>query len=304
MAHYDLKTEQLKEMAPKLRAGDTVTLTGTVYTARDAAHKKIVAAMDAGDKLPLDLAGAAIYYAGPTPAKPGQVIGSVGPTTSGRMDPFAPRLLDAGLACMIGKGVRGQGVQDAMARNGAVYMVAIGGALRMSRSSRMTSWAVNRSSVSPWRISPPSSRRIRSAATSTPRALQSIRRIEPKGGRLSAFFFLHLMWFCLLRRAREATLECLALRYRSNPMLFRSIPDQNIVFPKGFNAPPRNNAVIFGEQPDNAALRGHNECGNLSADRIEQQIAHLTHPCSVAQIDHLTAVQFGKSHGILHLILS
>ena len=99
MAHYDLKTEQLKEMAPKLRAGDTVTLTGTVYTARDAAHKKIVAAMDAGDK-----------------------------TTSGRMDPFAPRLLDAGLACMIGKGVRGQGVQDAMERNGAVYMVAIGGA--------------------------------------------------------------------------------------------------------------------------------------------------------------------------------
>ena len=70
MAHYDLKTEQLKEMAPKLRAGDTVTLTGTVYTARDAAHKKIVAAMDAGDKLPFDLDGAAIYYAGPTPAKP------------------------------------------------------------------------------------------------------------------------------------------------------------------------------------------------------------------------------------------
>ena len=120
MAHYDLKTEQLKEMAPKLRAGDTVTLTGTVYTARDAAHKKIVAAMDAGDKLPFDLDGAAIYYAGPTPAKPGQVIGSVGPTTSGRMDPFAPRLLDAGLACMIGKGVRNQAVQDAM--------VAIGGA--------------------------------------------------------------------------------------------------------------------------------------------------------------------------------
>mgnify|MGYP005980436867 FL=1 len=84
--------------------------------------------LDAGDKLPFDLDGAAIYYAGPTPAKPGQVIGSVGPTTSGRMDPFAPRLLDAGLACMIGKGVRGQGVQDAMARNGAVYMVAIGGA--------------------------------------------------------------------------------------------------------------------------------------------------------------------------------
>ena len=128
MAHYDLKTEELKDMAPKLRAGDTVSLTGMVYTARDAAHKRIVAAMDAGEHLPFALDGAAIYYAGPTPAKPGQVIGSVGPTTSGRMDPFAPRLLDAGLSCMIGKGVRSQAVQDAMERNGAVYMVAIGGA--------------------------------------------------------------------------------------------------------------------------------------------------------------------------------
>ncbi|MDO5142239.1 MAG: FumA C-terminus/TtdB family hydratase beta subunit [Eubacteriales bacterium] len=128
MAHYDLTTDQLKEMAPRLRAGDTVSLTGVIYTARDAAHKRIVAAMDAGEALPFELDGAAIYYAGPTPAKPGQVIGSVGPTTSGRMDPFAPRLLDAGLCCMIGKGVRSQAVQDAMARNGAVYMVAIGGA--------------------------------------------------------------------------------------------------------------------------------------------------------------------------------
>lgn len=128
MAHYDIKTENLKEMAPKLRAGDTVALTGIVYTARDAAHKKIVAAMEQGEPLPFALEGAAIYYAGPTPAKPGQVIGSVGPTTSGRMDPFAPKLLDAGLSCMIGKGVRSQAVQEAMERNGAVYMVAIGGA--------------------------------------------------------------------------------------------------------------------------------------------------------------------------------
>ena len=128
MAHYNIKTEDLRAMAPKLRAGDTVSLTGTLYTARDAAHKRIVAAMDAGGELPFALDGAAIYYAGPTPAKPGQVIGSVGPTTSGRMDPFSPRLMDAGLTCMIGKGVRSQAVADAMARNGAVYMVAIGGA--------------------------------------------------------------------------------------------------------------------------------------------------------------------------------
>ena len=128
MAHYDLHTDDLKSAAPRLRAGDTVTLTGTLYTARDAAHKRIVAAMDAGEPLPFDLNGAAIYYAGPTPAKPGQVIGSVGPTTSGRLDPFAPKLLDAGLTCMIGKGVRSQPVADAMARTGGVYMVAIGGA--------------------------------------------------------------------------------------------------------------------------------------------------------------------------------
>ena len=128
MAHYDINTADLKQIAPKLRAGDTVTLTGIIYTARDAAHKRIVEAMDKGEKLPFDLDGAAIYYAGPTPAKPNQVIGSVGPTTSGRMDVYSPKLLDAGLSCMIGKGVRSQPVVDAMKRNGSVYMVAIGGA--------------------------------------------------------------------------------------------------------------------------------------------------------------------------------
>ncbi len=115
-------------MAPKLRAGDTVSLTGTLYTARDAAHKRIAESMEKGEELPFDLDGAAIYYAGPTPAKPGEVIGSVGPTTSGRMDPFSPKLLDNGLCCMIGKGVRSQEVQESLERNGAVYMVAIGGA--------------------------------------------------------------------------------------------------------------------------------------------------------------------------------
>ena len=117
-----------RELARSLKAGDSVLLTGTIYTSRDAGHKRMCEALARGEKLPFDPTDATIYYVGPTPAKPGQVIGSAGPTTSGRMDPFAPRLLDAGLACMIGKGVRGQGVQDAMARNGAVYMVAIGGA--------------------------------------------------------------------------------------------------------------------------------------------------------------------------------
>ena len=128
MAHYDLKTEQLKEMAPKLRAGDTVTLTGTVYTARDAAHKRLTELIASGEELPLDIRGAAVYYAGPTPEKPGQVIGSCGPTTSGRMDAYAPGLLDRGLAVMIGKGDRSAAVIDAIVRNGAVYLAAMGGA--------------------------------------------------------------------------------------------------------------------------------------------------------------------------------
>ena len=128
MAHYDLKTEELKEMAPRLRAGDTVSLTGIVYTARDAAHKKIVAAMDAGEKLPFDLDGAAIYYAGPTPAKPGHVIGSAGPTTSGRMDAYAPTMMSVGARGMIGKGARLPEVVEAMKKYNGVYFGAIGGA--------------------------------------------------------------------------------------------------------------------------------------------------------------------------------
>lgn len=128
MAHYDINTDDLKQIAPTLRAGDTVTLTGVIYTARDAAHKRIVEAMQKGEPLPFNLDGATIYYAGPTPAKPNQIIGSVGPTTSGRMDVYTPTLLDAGLCCMIGKGIRNKQVVDAMKRNKSVYMVAIGGA--------------------------------------------------------------------------------------------------------------------------------------------------------------------------------
>ena len=142
MAHYDLKTEELKEMAPKLRAGDTVSLTGTVYTARDAAHKKIVAAMDAGEALPFDLDGAAIYYAGPTPAKPGRVIGSCGPTTSGRMDAYSPAMMEQGLKGMIGKGPRSKEVVDAMVKNNVVYFAAIGGAAALIADSEIgrASW--------------------------------------------------------------------------------------------------------------------------------------------------------------------
>ena len=112
----------------KLRAGDKLTVSGTIYTARDAAHKRLTELIASGKELPLDIRGAAIYYAGPTPEKPGQVIGSCGPTTSGRMDAYAPGLLDRGLAVMIGKGDRNAAVIDAIVRNDAVYLAAMGGA--------------------------------------------------------------------------------------------------------------------------------------------------------------------------------
>jgi fumarate hydratase subunit beta len=115
------------DLAP-LRAGDTVLLSGVVYTARDQAHKRMIEALDAGQPLPFALEGSAIYYVGPTPEKPGAVIGSAGPTTSGRMDAMSPRLLDLGNKIMIGKGKRDEAVKAAVRRNGAVYLAALGGA--------------------------------------------------------------------------------------------------------------------------------------------------------------------------------
>lgn len=124
-----LRVEELtRERAAQLRAGDRVLLSGTVYTARDAAHKRIFALLDEGKDPPFPLEGAVIYYAGPTPAQQGLAVGSCGPTTSGRMDPFAPRLLDLGLRAMIGKGERSEAVVEAIRRNGAVYFAAVGGA--------------------------------------------------------------------------------------------------------------------------------------------------------------------------------
>ena len=128
MAHYDLKTSQLRDYVNVLKAGDTVSLTGTVYTARDAAHKKILAALEAGEEVPSEIQDSVVYYAGPTPAKPGQVIGSAGPTTSSRMDKYTPLLLSKGLKGMIGKGKRSQAVIDAIVKEKAVYMAAVGGA--------------------------------------------------------------------------------------------------------------------------------------------------------------------------------
>ncbi len=128
MAVYHLDTSELKDRAKELRAGDEVFLSGIAFTARDAAHKRIFALLEKGEKLPFELDGACIYYAGPTPARPGMPIGSCGPTTSSRMDVFAPKLLDLGLCAMIGKGERSKQVNDAICRNNAVYFCSIGGA--------------------------------------------------------------------------------------------------------------------------------------------------------------------------------
>ena len=116
------------EAAAKLKAGDLVLITGAIYSARDAAHKRLVEALDRGEALPVDLTGQVIYYVGPSPAKPGQPIGSAGPTTSGRMDAYTPRLLEHGLRGMIGKGSRSAAVVEAMKKHGAVYFAATGGA--------------------------------------------------------------------------------------------------------------------------------------------------------------------------------
>lgn len=117
-----------REELIKLKAGDTVVLSGTLLVARDAAHKRFFEALQKGEELPVSLDGDTIYYMGPTPARPGKVTGSAGPTTAGRMDKYTPRLLDMGLCAMIGKGRRSEEVCEAMVRNKAVYFAAVGGA--------------------------------------------------------------------------------------------------------------------------------------------------------------------------------
>lgn len=116
------------ETIKNLHAGDVVRISGYIYTARDAAHKRMYEALGRGEALPLDLTNNIIYYAGPSPAKPGEVVGSVGPTTSGRMDKYTPTMIEQGLRGMIGKGLRSQEVIDACKAHGAVYFVAVGGA--------------------------------------------------------------------------------------------------------------------------------------------------------------------------------
>ncbi len=128
MREYFLNVSELREFAPKLIAGDKIFLSGTVYTARDAAHKRIFELIENDKPLPFSLSDAVIYYAGPTPTPDNAIIGSCGPTTSVRMDFFAPKLYDMGIVATIGKGQRNKNVTDAIIRNNALYLCAIGGA--------------------------------------------------------------------------------------------------------------------------------------------------------------------------------
>jgi len=123
-----ITTPLTDEKVTQLYAGDRVEITGTIYVARDAAHKRMLETLDRGEKLPIDVTGQVVYYMGPSPTKPGKVIGSAGPTTSGRMDAYAPRLIEIGLRGMIGKGIRSKPVKDAIIAHKAVYLAATGGA--------------------------------------------------------------------------------------------------------------------------------------------------------------------------------
>lgn len=123
-----IKTPISKEDVKNLKAGDYVYLTGTIYTARDAAHKRMQEVLNAGNELPLEISGNVIYYMGPSPAREGRSIGSAGPTTASRMDKYTPALLDLGMGAMIGKGKRSQAVMDSIVKNKSVYFAAVGGA--------------------------------------------------------------------------------------------------------------------------------------------------------------------------------
>ena len=141
---YRLTTPVTREMLAPLRAGDSVLLSGTVYTARDAAHARMCELLRQGGEPPFPLEGSAVYYVGPTPASPGRPIGAAGPTTSGRMDSFSPMLIERGQLLMIGKGKRSQAVKDAITAHGAVYLGALGGAGALMaasvRSARVIAW--------------------------------------------------------------------------------------------------------------------------------------------------------------------
>ena len=168
------------ETARALRAGQRVLLSGVVYTARDAAHRRLCELLDEGGEPPVPLAGAVIYYCGPAPAPPGRPIGSAGPTSSYRMDPYVPRLLEAGMLGMIGKGPRSEAVRAALMARGGVYFAATGGASRAPSSSPTRSWGRRPCGGSWCGNCPSSSRSIPRAGTSMSKARRPIWRLWAK----------------------------------------------------------------------------------------------------------------------------
>ena len=145
----EVKLPLTAETLADLKAGDNILLSGVLYVARDAAHRRMVESLDRGEPLPFDIKGQTIYYTGPSPAPPGRIIGSAGPTTSARMDIYTPRLLAAGLTAMIGKGVRSQEVRDAMKKHRAVYLAAVGGAGALISRSIVSSKVVAYADLGP-----------------------------------------------------------------------------------------------------------------------------------------------------------
>ena len=143
-----ITTPFTEEQSRKLKAGDSVLITGVIYSARDAAHKVMTEALDRGEKLPIDWHDQIVYYLGPTPAKPGDPIGSAGPTTSGRMDKYTPQMLDQGIKGMIGKGSRKPEVVESMKKNGVTYFAAVGGAAALIRSLARKHWLLLRLKIS------------------------------------------------------------------------------------------------------------------------------------------------------------
>ena len=187
------------ETARSLRAGDRVLITGTILAARDAAHKRLTEALDRGEKLPVDLRGQVVYYVGPSPAKPGQAIGAAGPTTSGRMDAYTPRLIAEGLKGMIGKGYRKPEVVEAMKKYGVPYLAAVGGAGRASKS--IPSSPIRISARRPW---PPwKSRTSRPSSLSTAPETITTRPDRLPTGRSSTALFTGLQPF--LQSKKEFT---------------------------------------------------------------------------------------------------
>ena len=185
MAEIKLKTPLTDQDVEKLKIGDKVLLTGVIYTGRDAAHKRLFDLIQAGKELPVDIRGQVIYYVGPAPAKPGKPIGSAGPTTSYRMDAFAPKLMELGLKGMIGKGNRGADVVEAMKKYKAVYFGATGGAGALLARSIKKAETIAYEDLGPrpssawrWRTSPSSSSTTRREMTCMSKGRRSTGRTE------------------------------------------------------------------------------------------------------------------------------